>query len=416
MNILFFSHYFPPEGNAPASRTWENCRRWVRAGHRVAVVTCAPNVPDGVVYPGYRNRLRSREEMDGIEVVRVWTYLAPNKGTARRILNFTSYMISAVALNLFRKKPALVIATSPQFFCGWAGLIFSRLRRVPFLLEIRDLWPESIVASGAMSNRRILRLLYFLARRMYAGADCIVAVGDGYRDNLIRLGVPPEKIGVVPNGADIEFFSPRPSEAGFRREFNLEGKHVCSYVGTLGICSGLEVVPRAARLLAQMGREDIVFLLVGDGAIRRDLEELCRREKLGNVVFTGRRPKEDIPAILAGSNSCLAHLKKSELFKTVLPSKFFEAAAMAKPIIMGVEGHAAELVRRAGAGLCIEPENPADLARALIYLADHPEEAAGFGRSGRGYVARHHDRNILASDYLRIVEKVAQVSGATGGN
>jgi glycosyltransferase involved in cell wall biosynthesis len=134
------------------------------------------------------------------------------------------------------------------------------------------------------------------------------------------------------------------------------------------------------------------------------------------VVFTGRRPKEDIPVILAGSDSCLVHLKKSELFKTVLPSKFFEAAAMAKPVIMGVEGHAAELVRRAGAGVCIESENPSELVQALIYLADHPEEAAGLGRSGRDYVTRHHDRDILASDYLRIVEKVAQASVAAGGN
>ncbi|KQC15864.1 MAG: hypothetical protein APR56_11795, partial [Methanosaeta sp. SDB] len=297
MHILFFSHYFPPEGNAPASRTYENCRRWVRAGHRVTVITCAPNVPDGKVYPGYRNRIRSREIVDGIEVIRVWTYLAPNRGTVRRILNFLSYLASAVIAELFLPRPAVMIATSPQFFCGWAGLISSRLRRVPFILEIRDLWPETIVAIGAMNNRRLLRLLGGLARRMYAGADRIVAVGEGYRDNLVRLGVPRGKVEVIPNGADLEFFSPRPADPSLRRVLGVADKFVCSYIGTLGLCSGLEVVPRAAHLLRERGREDIVFVLVGGGAIREALEETCRGGGLDNVVFSGRRPKEEIPGL-----------------------------------------------------------------------------------------------------------------------
>ncbi|MFH1037850.1 MAG: glycosyltransferase family 4 protein [PVC group bacterium] len=406
MQILFFSHYFPPEGNAPASRTYENCRRWVRSGHRVTVITCAPNVPDGKVYPGYRNRPRSREIVDGIEVIRVWTYLAPNRGTGKRILNFLSYMISAICFSLPLKKPRVIIATSPQFFCGWAGLIAARLRRAPFILEIRDLWPETIVAIGAMRNQRILRFLDWLARRMYAGADRIVAVGEGYRENLIRLGVPPGKVNVIHTGADLAFFSPRPPDRTIRQQYRVEGKYVCSYIGTLGLCSGLEVVPRAARLLKEMGREDIVIMLVGDGAIREKLEEICRQEGLDNVIFAGRRPKEEIPGFFAASDACLAHLKNSELFTTVLPSKFFEAAAMGKPVIMGVAGQAAALTERAGAGICIEPENHHELARSLIYLADHPEEAVHFGHSGRDYVARHHDPDELAGKYLRLIEEV----------
>ena len=158
MRILFLTHYFPPEGNAPASRTFENCKRWVQQGHSVTVVTCAPNVPNGVVYTGYRNRLYQREVLDGVEVLRVWTYIAPNRGTVRRIINYISYMFSATLCSLFLKKPDIIIATSPQFFCGWAGVIASRLKRVPFILEIRDLWPDSIVAVGAMRNKPLLRL------------------------------------------------------------------------------------------------------------------------------------------------------------------------------------------------------------------------------------------------------------------
>ncbi len=411
MDIWFFSHYFPPEGNAPASRTWENCRRWVRSGHRVTVITCAPNVPDGKVYPGYHNRIRSREKMEGIEVLRVWTYLAPNRGTAKRILNFLSYMCSSVLFSLPRRKPNVIIATSPQFFCGWAGLIASRLKGVPFILEIRDLWPETIVAIGAMENRMILKFLDRLARRMYAGADRIVTVGEGYRDNLVRQGVPVEKVEVVHNGADPDFFAPRTSDPAIRKRYGLEGKFVCSYVGTLGLCSGLEVVPRAARLLRERGRGDIAFLLVGDGAIRETLEETCRREALDNVVFAGRRPKEEIPAFIAASDACLAHLKDSHLFRTVLPSKFFEAAAMARPVIMGVAGRAAELTARAEAGVCVEPENPEGLVRALLRLADHPEEAAALGRSGREYVSLHHNPDLLAEKYLGLVSDLVGGGG-----
>ena len=408
MRILFFSHYFPPEGNAPASRVYENCRRWVEAGHRVTVVTCAPNVPDGKVYSGYRNRLRSREVVDGIEVIRVWTYLAANKGTAKRILNFVSYMVSASFFSLFLKKPQVIIATSPQFFCGWAGLIVAWLRRVPFILEIRDLWPETIIAIGAMKNQRVLRFLYWLARRMYAGADRIVTVGEGYRENLIKLGVPADIVSVIHNGADLLFFTPGPPDPILRQEYGLEGKFVCSYIGTLGLCSGLEVVPRAALLLKEMGREDIVIMLVGDGAIREELADTCLRQKLDNVILPGRRPKDDVPGFIAASDACLAHLKKSELFKTVLPSKFFEAAAMAKPVIMGVAGHAAALVQRAGAGICIEPENHQELVESLIYLADHPAEAEEFGRSGREYVIQHFDRDDLAKKYIHLIEEVGR--------
>ena len=166
MRILFLSHYFAPEGNAPATRVHGLTRRWVRDGHDVTVVTCAPNVPSGVVYEGYRNRWRQREKTEGVDVVRVWTWMAPNAGTVRRILNYLSYMVTATLAGLRGPRPDVVIATSPQFFCGWAGVFVSRLRRRPLVLEVRDLWPESIVAVGAMRDSRIIRSLEWLERRL----------------------------------------------------------------------------------------------------------------------------------------------------------------------------------------------------------------------------------------------------------
>jgi UDP-N-acetylmuramyl pentapeptide phosphotransferase/UDP-N-acetylglucosamine-1-phosphate transferase/glycosyltransferase involved in cell wall biosynthesis len=413
-DVLFFTHYFPPEGNAPANRVHALCRHWLRGGESVRVVTCAPNVPDGKVYDGHRNALWQWDRVDGIATLRVWTYLAPNKGTARRIANFLSYLASASIAGLLMRRPDVVIATSPQFFCGWAGVIVSWLRGVPFILEIRDIWPESIATVGAMRNGRLLRLLEALERRMYAAATHIVTVGEGYRDELCRKGVPSAKITVIPNGVDQEVFQPRRADAALRARWGLDGRFVCAYVGTIGMASGLDVVLRAAAQLAARQRHDIHFLIAGDGAVREELEAEAARAGLSNVTFTGRLDKALIPALLASVDVALVHLKKRDLFTTVMPSKIFEAAAMAKPIILGVEGYAAELVQRAGCGICIEPENEAELIAAVEQLIDTPAFGATLGRAGRDYFVRRFDRAALAGDYLELIRRLRDRHSGTG--
>ena len=403
MRILFLTHYFPPEGNAPASRTYENCKRWVKAGHDVDVITCVPNVPDGVVYEGYKNCLKQTELVDGIKVTRVWTYIAANKGTSKRIMNYLSYMFSAVFWGIFSKKLDVIIATSPQFFCGWAGVILSKLRRKKFILEIRDIWPESIVAVGAMQNSRMLNILEWLELKMYATADHIVTVGEGYKQRLIEKNVDKEKISVVMNGVDTELFSPMDRDIQLQKKWGLDGKFVCSYVGTVGMACGLEVVIEAARKLKQMGRENIAFLIVGDGARRDELQKMATEHQLDNIVFTGRQDKDLIPNFLSISDACLVHLKNTELFKTVIPSKIFEAAGMAKPIIIGVAGFATEIVKRANAGICIEPENAEQLAQEVKNLADDPQLCQSLGQAGREYVIKHHNCDSLANEYLDII-------------
>jgi glycosyltransferase involved in cell wall biosynthesis len=407
MRILFFSHYFFPEGNAPATRVYELARRWAARGHDVTVLTGVPNVPDGVVYEGYRNRLFQREQMAGVDVRRVWTYLAPNKGTVRRIANYLSFLVSAVLAAPFTGRPDVLIATSPQFFCGWAGVFASRLLRAPFVLEIRDLWPESIEAVGAVRGRRLLRFLEWLERRMYASARQIVTVGDGYRRKLEERGVAPERILVIPNGVDLTAYTPREDDGALREEYALGDRFVCAYVGTIGMGCGLEVALRAARRLRDQGRDDVRFLLVGDGAVREELETRARAEGLEAVVFTGRLPKARMPEVLAAADACLVHLTRTELFTTVLPSKIFEAAAMAKPIVLGVGGHAAELVGAAGAGLCIEPENEGELVEAVTKLADDPSLAHQLGRAGLEKIARRYDYDQLAVAYLVRLEALA---------
>jgi glycosyltransferase involved in cell wall biosynthesis len=408
MHVLYFSHYFYPEGNAPAARVYEMCRRWVRQGHQVTVITCAPNVPTGVVYDGYRNRWRQRETVQGIETVRVWTYLAANKGTLRRIANYLSYMLMAIVAGLRVRRPDVVIATSPQFFCGWAGVWVSRLRRLPLIVEIRDIWPESIVSVGAMNKSTVTRLLERWERSMYRAARRIVTVGDGYRRQLEARGVDPARIDVIPNGVDRTLFDRAIDGGGIRAEYGLEGDFVCAYVGTIGMGSGLDVVLRAGALLRDAGRGDVKFLLVGDGAVREDLERRARGENLSNVIFTGRLDKARIPAVLAATDACLVHLRRQELFRSVLPSKIFEASAMARPIVLGVEGFAADLVGEAGAGICIEPENERQLVEAVERLAADPEGARELGEQGFERIATRYDYDELAQRYLGVVRRTAE--------
>lgn len=408
MRILFFSHYFPPEVNAPATRTYEHCVRWARAGHDVTVVSCVPNCPDGVVYPGYRNRLRSQvEQLDGIRVVRVWSYLAPNAGTFRRIVNYLSFMLSATLAALRLPRPDVVVATSPQFFCGWAGVFASRLKRVPLVLEIRDIWPESIAAVGAIRNRWVLRLLERAERRMYRSAAHLVTVGQGYRDNILGKVDLRARVSVITNGVDLRRFAPRAPDPRFLHIWDLEERFVCSYVGTIGMAHGLEVVLGAADLLKQRGRRDVCFVLVGDGAARRRLQDATRQAGLEDMVlFVGQQPKDEIPPVLASSNVCLIHLKKCPLFATVMPSKMFEVMAMGRPIIMGVDGEARHVVAEAGAGLTMEPDSAESLVRAVETLAGSPRLADRLGRAGRGYVARRYDRDALAAEFLQLLERL----------
>ncbi len=417
MKILFFSHYFPPEVNAPATRTYEHCVRWAAAGHDVTVVTCVPNCPDGIVYEGYRNRLRRQVEMiDGVRVVRVWSYVAPNAGTVRRIVNYLSYMLSAVWVGLRLPRPDVMVATSPQFFCGWAGVVLHWLRRVPLVLEIRDIWPESIETVGAIRFRPVLRFLQWLERRMYLAADHIVTVGEGYRQKIAEKVDVLHRLTVITNGVDLRFFVPGEPDPRFLHLWDLEDKFVCSYVGTIGMAHGLEVVLGAARLLRARGRDDIRFCLVGDGAMRARLEDQARREGLDRlVIFTGRQPKEEVPPILASSGACLIHLKKCELFGTVLPSKIFETMAMGRPIILGVDGQARQIMREAEAGVEMQPGSAESLVAAVERLADEPGLAARLGASARQYVAKHFNRDVLAEQYLRLLHEVAGVKEQAGG-
>lgn len=410
MHILFLTHYFPPEVNAPASRTFENARRWVEAGHRVTVLTCAPNHPRGILYPGYKNRLFQWHEIEGIRVLRVFTYLSANEGFVRRGLNYLSYMISATLFSFLVRRVDIVVSTSPQFFCGLAGFWVSLLKRRPWVLEIRDLWPESIRAVGQAVNPILIRFLEGLETFLYRRADHIVSVTRSFKQHIEKRGVSRDRISVLTNGVDPEHFQPVRKEDFIRVDMDypqLAEKFVVSYIGTHGMAHGLETVLKAAEILKS--RNDILFLLIGDGAERENLLKKRNEAGLENVLMLPQQPKAKMPEFLALSDACMVLLKKRDLFKTVIPSKIFEAMGMERPVILGVEGESREIIEEAGCGICIEPENAEQLADAVLKLSNDPGMAAGMGRNGRRCVLSTYNRETLAENYLGILDRVSKV-------
>lgn len=406
MNIVFLTHYFPPEVNAPASRTHEHCREWVKAGHEVTVVTCAPNHPSGRVYAGYRNRPWQVEHVDGIRIVRLWTYLAANEGVLRRVANYTSYMLVAVLAGPFLPRPDVVVSTSPQFFCGLAGYLVSRVRRVPWVLEIRDLWPDSIVAVGALRRGWVVRLCERIEAWTYRKADRIVPVTDSFRHHIEKRGAAAHKITVVKNGVDLERFSRPRRDPGLARELGLKGSFTAAYFGTHGMAHALDSVLRAAELLRDDPR--IVFLLVGDGAERRRLLTMKERLGLTNVVMLEQQPKERMPALWGLTDAALVLLRKAQLFETVIPSKIFEAMGAGRPIVLGVEGESRGIIEGAGCGIPVEPENPEQLAVAVRQLAERPELARAMGAKGRACVEREYDRRVLAARFAGVLGELVR--------
>jgi glycosyltransferase involved in cell wall biosynthesis len=405
VHILFLTHYFPPEVNAPASRTFEHSQRWVSAGHKVTVISSQPNHPDGILYPGYQNSIRKWEEASGIRVLRVITYLSANAGFFKRILNYLSYMVSATVLSCLVRKVDVVISTSPHFFCGVAGFLVGFLKRRPWILEIRDLWPESIIAVGAIRNRLVIRALESIEAFLYRRADRIVSVTHSFRRHILARGVAPERISVLTNGADLSQFQPICKENGIRTKLNLGRKFIASYIGTHGMAHGLDTILGAADLLRE--EKDILFLLVGSGAEREHL--LARRDemKLENVLMLPQQPKEMMPHILAASDACVVLLKKRDLFKAVIPSKIFEAMAMERPIILGVEGESRRIVEQGNCGVCIEPESERELAETVLWLSRNPAAGIQMGLNGGRFVRERFDRDELAKRYLELIAATA---------
>jgi colanic acid biosynthesis glycosyl transferase WcaI len=410
MKILYVSQYFPPEMGAPAARVSELARHWVKAGHQVTVLTGFPNHPTGIVPPEYRAKLRRlvcREQVDGIDVVRTWLFPCPNRKAHERLLNYLSFVLSSCITGIFLRRPDIIIATSPQLFVGLTGRWLGWIKRVPFVLEVRDLWPESITASGMGRDTDLsIRLLRALSAFLYWSCNHVVVVTPAFKQALVaKWRLRDDKISLVENGVETDLFSPDVSGDDVKRELGLDGKFVVSYMGTLGLAHGLQVVMKVATEL-QSTFPEIQFLFVGEGADKDRLTSLVFELKLTNVRFLAQQPRQKIPSIIRASDVCLVLLRKADVFETVIPTKMLEFMACGRPVILGVDGQARHIIDTAKAGVFVEPEDPTALAHAITQLYLDAAQRKALGHNGRQYIVKNLSREQTAKTYTGVLENV----------
>lgn len=402
MKILFITDNFPPEVNAPATRTYEHCIEWIKQGAEVKIITCAPNFPHGYIYDGYKNKFYQKEQLDGIEVIRVWSYISSNSGFLKRVIDYFSFGFMAFWVGLFQKHD-IIIATSPQFFTTWAAWGISKIRRKPWIFELRDLWPESIRTVGAMKHERALDWLEKIELGLYRDADKVVAVTEAFKSNLIQRGIDSEKIEVVTNGSNVDLFFPREKDHSLLQLLNLENKFIIGYIGTHGMAHSLDFIVQS---ISKIDDPDIYFLFIGDGSMKSTIIEIASALSLKNITFLDPIAKEEVPRYLSIIDVSLAPLIKSDTFKTVIPSKIFEASAMKKPTLLGVEGQAEEIIKKYGAGLCFEPENEKDFIEK-VNLLKNDQTVYDDCQEGCKHLAQEYDRKELANKMLQIITKVS---------
>jgi glycosyltransferase involved in cell wall biosynthesis len=405
VRILYLSQYFPPEVGATQTRAYEMARYLVSAGHQVTMLAEVPNHPSGIIAPGYRGKLYDRADLDGIDVIRVWVKASPVKTFSTRMLFYTTYMANATlaGLLLARGKYDVIYATSPPLFVGGAALALSYARRMPLLFEVRDLWPESAVAMGEMTDTRAVALAGKLEEMCYNRARRIVVVTEGIRRRLEARGFG-SKLALIPNGANTELFRPDAAAAAvLRSQLGLGGEFLVLYAGIHGLAQGLETVLEAARQL--QNDPDAHFLFVGEGPKKAEL--LALRDSLGltNVTMLAERPREEMPAYLSAADVALVPLRRLDLFQGALPSKMFDAWACGCPVLLSIDGEARQVLEQAGAGVFVAPEDADQMAAAILRLKGDPERLRRQGERGRRFVQDHYSREQLAARLELLVQE-----------
>ncbi|MDN3641067.1 glycosyltransferase family 4 protein [Lutimonas halocynthiae] len=398
LKILFLTDNFPPELNAPATRTYEHCKSWVSKDVDVTVITCAPNFPVGKVYEGYKNGLYKIEYIDGIRVIRVWTYITKNSGVYKRTIDYISFAFSSFIAGFFIKSD-LIIATSPQFFTALSGRALGYWRKTPWVMEVRDLWPESIKTVGAMKDSLIIKYFERQELKCYHKASQIITVTHSFKEEIINKGIDENKISVITNGANRNLFKPLDKNTSLLEELNLKDKFIIGFTGTHGMAHKLDFILNCA---SKINDPDIHFLFIGDGSEKNSLIKLANELKINNVTFLDMMSKKELKEYLSILDVALVNLKKDALFKTVIPSKIFENAAMNIPILLGVDGEAREIIEKHNAGLYFEPENEEDFMNKIDFMKNDSDILTKF-KMGGNQLALEYDRARLADQMLKIL-------------
>ncbi|KUO72793.1 MAG: glycosyltransferase WbuB [Desulfosporosinus sp. BRH_c37] len=399
MRILMLTQYFPPEAGAAQVRLKELAKGLQRNGHQVTVVTAFPNHPSGVIPPHYRGHFRMKDEVEGIPVWRTWIYPVQRGRFWKRLLNYFSFVFSSFWGLSKAGKQDIIFFESPPLFLGITALVYGWFTRTRIIMNISDLWPESAVALGLVNSRWMIEAAESLEKLLYRKAWKISCQTEGIRDSLLQRGVPKEKVTFLPNGVNLELFAPRERDLEMAKKLSINAEDfVLIYAGTMGYAQGLESVIRTAEILKD--KTDLRFLFVGDGTEKPMLEALVKEKELSSVIFVDFQPVQEMPRYFSLSSASIVPLKKNKLFEGARPSKMFPALGSAVPVIYSGEGEAAELVLSSGGGVVVEPENSAELARAIVELKENPDRRE-MGRKGRQFVSDHYTWSEIIQAWLR---------------
>ena len=403
MKFLILTQYFPPEIGAAPTRLHAMAHELTKAGHDVEVVTSMPNYPHGKILPGYRGSFYRREVQARITIHRVWLYPTVGSGLGR-ILNYLSFSLFSLFGLLRARKPDYLFVETPPPTLSLTAWLYARSRRIPFILNVADLWPDTLVDMGLLQPGLACRVLSWLERWSYRNADYVNAVTEGIRDTLINSkAVPKEKVLFLPNGVDTDRYRPRPADEQLKNALGLSVKKIILYSGTLGRAHGLEYVLEAAKIL--QCQSDIHFLFLGNGSERPHLEKLTFQLGLRNVTFRDAVPIDQLAPYHSIADAGLVSLRKIPIFEGARPSKMFPLLAAGKPLIFFGSGEGALLIHRANAGVVVPPEEPQALALAVPELFRNTELAASLGANGRNFVVEHHEWSKLIDGWLRQLDQ-----------
>ena len=410
MRLLLIHQAFVSPDEAGGTRHYELAQHLVRHGHQVTIVASDLSYLTGQRMVARGRGIVSEQMVGGVRVLRAYTYPALHRSFVWRIISFISFMVASVIAALRAGPVDLVMGTTPPIFQAVSAWFVAALRRQPFLLEVRDLWPEFAIDMGVLKDRKLIALSRGLERFLYARATHLLVNSPAYRDYLLSKGIAPAKVSLIPNGVASEMFAAEGDRERLRSAWGLEGKFIVIYAGALGLANDIPTVLRAAARLKTAPQ--IHFLFVGDGKERANLAAEAEQSGLANVTFAGAYPKSQMPEVLAASDACLAILKDIPMFRTTYPNKVFDYMAAARPTVLAIDGVIRQVVEAAGGGIFVPPGDDAALAAAVQYLSADPAQARAMGAAARTYVVEHFDRRRQAEGFQRLVVGLANKNAA----
>ena len=407
MNVLLIHQYYLGKNEGGGSRFNEMCKYWAEDGLDITVVAGTVHYATGIKDEKYKGKWNVREQDKKVKVIKCFVAGCYNKNFLGRFFGYVSFFLSSLWAGLFHiGKIDVIIATSPPLTVGLTAILLSFFRRTPFIFEIRDLWPDSAIQSGVLKNKFLIKLSYWLENISYRKAKKLVVLTPAFEKYLLGKGITEEKITFIPNAADLDLFEPGNKNNWVRKEYNLGKKFVVLYTGAHGRANALSQVIETADLLKEY--KDIVFMLVGDGMEKPKLKELVENLGLNNIIFVDTQPKDRMADFINASDVCTAVLKRLDVFKTVYPNKVFDYMSCGKPIIIGIDGAARELIEKAQCGVFAEPENPKKIKDAVLFFYSNRNLCKMYGDRGRKFVEAQMNRKIMAERYEELLKNVSK--------